>query len=246
MFWFFSVCNIIQWPRHPTYSRTQCWPPYIRFELGDHLYVFGGFEACSVNADVAPSNRISQIHIESLRQGNVAVEVETIPVTFQSSYVLRTGLREALIFDIPTRSLWRFNDIPQSEEDLISEPKSSPESSDMAMEEVNMEHHDEQFDISVGNGNTDNLDPRVELTGIISESSSSSEDESEDDEDDCFEKPREMWIAQCYIIPLQGVSFLLWIVRQSSIPSQPGIVLNKGDLNYQTLWYNQGNSPANR
>ena len=79
-------------------------------ELGDFLYIFGGYRSYSKEGSAEPSERILRIHIPSLLNGHINIEEDSFPRLFKPSflYISRQGLREALIFNTEERSVWKF------------------------------------------------------------------------------------------------------------------------------------------
>ena len=80
-------------------------------ELGDYLYVFGGYRASSRVGDAEPSQHMIRIHVPSLINGELNIHQEPMPPLFTSSnlYTSKQTLRKALIFNIEEQSVWHFN-----------------------------------------------------------------------------------------------------------------------------------------
>ena len=59
-------------------------------ELGDYIYIIGGYVAPSIEGDVEPARSITRLHIPSLKNGEVCIESHDISTEFSEHvWVLR-------------------------------------------------------------------------------------------------------------------------------------------------------------
>jgi len=157
-------------------------------ELGQFIYIFGGYEAISADAKAAPSTTITRIHIQSLLEGSLKIERDSVS-PFGPCYIAKQGVRDMLLFQVNSRSVWKFHHTPLVSQDgdinAVDEMSSSDED-DHDDNNIDIPMVDATNDNSLSEDNADNVElEHVESsvpTAVLEQSSSSESSESEDDE----------------------------------------------------------------
>ena len=166
-------------------------------QVGDFIYITGGYAANFPSDRVTPSLQIHRIHIPSLLNGQLDIENDVVPVAFEPCYVVKDGLRKLKIFQNKDRSVWELTAVthrpmPSTPEVVTPdahveterlEPQQEMEDHDDDMADLeNVEDHSES-DMECNNETDEN---NTEDEDAVDEAFSESESEDESDEDELF------------------------------------------------------------
>ncbi len=151
--------------------------------LGDFIYFVGGYEAPSSSGMATPSSNMIRLHVPSLLSSKLQIERDSAPVSFAPCYASKQGIHDMLIFQINTKSVWKFVDGGRVDSDQeIEDDELHPDAGDEETDDtdVNIPMELEQENIDEGSDIV-NLD--CDSTVFAGHSDSDSDD-SDDDYDD--------------------------------------------------------------